>query len=550
MMTVNSFLSRPERRWAIYTIAISAFCISAFFFQEQSRFHHMAVVFVSLFFIYDFPASFVVLLVSVIGAFYIDRRANIRVLFVHLARRPQLVAVATLLVTSLGAWFLYRTHPLSMDEYAAKLQSEIFASGHLAGKYPVDLIDLLIPKPFQNTFITVSHASGAIASGYWPAFSLVMTPFTVLGVPWLCNPFLTYCTILSLAALLDAVVKDEAARGYGLLATVCSPVIIVNGMSFYGMPLQLLGSIIFTLGIIKGTPRYLFVAGIAGALSMTAVNPFPFLLYSLPWIIWLLCSGRASWKKLAWLASGGLPLALLLGIGWRVFLTLNFHAADASTSMHDKGSLLSVFTMPFKALYIARGVAMVKLWLWAVPGLIVLAVMACSMKDKPRWVLPLAGAVVLTLIGYMFVPFDQGHGWGYRYFHTVWLALPLLAAAAFERISNDASARPRLYGFALATCVGTLLLSLPLRMYQVRSFIDEYLVQIPARLEGNARQLLFVNLDCGATYDLVQNDPFFNGKELRLISQGEDKDKEIAFRLGSHPRLVSNGTCGKRWMLD
>ena len=45
----------------------------------------------------------------------------------------------------------------------------------------------------------------------------------------------------------------------------------------------------------------------------------------------------------------------------------------------------------------------------------------------------LTASALLTLFGYFLVPVDQGHGWGYRYFHSAWMALPLLATAALFR---------------------------------------------------------------------------------------------------------------------
>src|SRR2546430_11346262 len=52
-----------------------------------------------------------------------------------------------------------------------------------------------------------------------------------------------------------------------------------------------------------------------------------------------------------------------------------------------------------------------------------------------RWrhdtrVLTLAASALVTILGFLFVPYDQGHGWGFRYFHSAWMTLPVLAAAA------------------------------------------------------------------------------------------------------------------------
>src|SRR5438067_426521 len=62
-----------------------------------------------------------------------------------------------------------------------------------------------------------------------------------------------------------------------------------------------------------------------------------------------------------------------------------------------------------------------------------------------------AASALLTLAGYFFVPYDQGHGWGYRYFHASWGALPLLAACALEHPAAGASLRRMTLIAALAS---------------------------------------------------------------------------------------------------
>ncbi len=109
---------------------------------------------------------------------------------------PLLIAAISFIVLCCGALGVYHNHPLSMDEYAAYFQSRVFAAGHLAGQFPLPLMDWLIPPGFQNFFLNVSPTTGQVASAYWPANALIMTPFALLGIPWPATRSLSALTLI------------------------------------------------------------------------------------------------------------------------------------------------------------------------------------------------------------------------------------------------------------------------------------------------------------------------------------------------------------------
>lgn len=536
------------------TLVVSLLCMLAFFVLPYERLD-LSPIFLWLFYTQDLPASVLALLIAMVACVVVDRRGRMEALLRHAGTQAAGPVMASFAITALGAVYVYHGQPLAMDEYAPMLQSRIFAAGRLAGHWPAAWLDLLVAVPHQQVFIKVAHGSGAIASAYWPGLALVMTPFTWLGLSWLCNPVITAATVWALSALLKALVEDSAARGFALCATVASPVILVNGMSYYGMPLQLLCSVMFTLGLVKGAPRHWLMAGAWAALGLTAVNPVPFAIYAVPWLVWLMAQGPRARRGLGWLMLGGLAPALLLGLGWRAFLLTHVQEQGPAALGANALALLAVFQLPTWSLLMARAMACVKLWLWAVPGLPLLALAVCGEGRRLPWIAVLATSTVLTVLLYLLVPFDQGHGWGYRYFHTAWLVLPLMAAAAMQRLGAVATERPRLYGYVFALCALTLLLSDAGRFWQVGTFIREHEAQIPARVGGGQRQAVFIDVRCGHyTSDLVQNQPFLPGPaadtELRLVSQGPQQDAAVAAALGSHPRIVAGTPCARRWLLD
>jgi hypothetical protein len=148
----------------------------------------------------------------------------------------------------------------------------------------------------------------------------------------------------------------------------------------------------------------------------------------------------------------------------------------------------------------------------------------------------LTASTVLTLCGYFFVPVDQGHGWGYRYFHSAWMALPLLATAALFRpaqTSREASSPTRLFedsgskGFVAACTLLTLIFGIGFRAWQLQDFVARDVSQVP-QYKGTERRVVII--DARASFygaDLVQNDPWLRGNEIRMYSHGAAADRQM-----------------------
>jgi hypothetical protein len=142
-------------------------------------------------------------------------------------------------------------------------------------------------------------------------------------------------------------------------------------------------------------------------------------------------------------------------------------------------------------------------------------------------------SALLTLFGYFLVPVDQGHGWGYRYFHSAWMALPLLATAALfrpARIRSTASSHTRLFEDGetknfVATCVLlTLVLGVGFRAWQVEAFMARDVSQVPQYTGTERRVVILDGRHSFYGADLVQNDPWLRGNEIRMYSHGAAAD--------------------------
>lgn len=495
----------------------------------SGQLHGLSPIFFVLFAAFDYPAACCALLILLV-ALFVPGEIPYRTFLRWIGEHPRVLAAACAGLLALGTLTIYHDHRLCMDEYTQFMQSQVFAAGHVEGHFPPAMLDWLIPRGFQDYFIAVSRPTGHIASDYWPSFALLLTPFTWLGIPWACNAVISALTLLALHRLALRLFGDAESAGLVVLLTAASPVFFANGISYYSMPAHLLANCLYALLLLEPSPRKCLAAGLVGSVALTLHNPVPHTLFALPWLIWVIRRENGL-RLFCWLSAGYLPLCLLLGVGW---FWLDGHLA------HDGGvagatnlaRVSQFFSLPTSTVLLARLIGVAKVWLWAVPSLVVLACAgAWRWRADPRCRL-LAASALLTLIGYVFVPVDQGHGWGYRYFHSAWLALPLLAAAALaprasqeESSSDFASDDTR--GFVVACAVLTLVIGVGFRAHQINGFITEDLAQLP-KYDGTERRVVFVDASLsfyGA--DLVQNDPWLRGNVIRMLSHGAKADADL-----------------------
>ncbi len=482
-------------------------------------------------------------LLILVAAVFIAAKIPVRTLLRVVGERPGAVAAGSAVILGVGALAVYHDHPLSMDEYAAYFQSQIFAAGHLTGHLPLAQMDWLVPPGFQNFFITVSPTTGEVASSYWPGHALLMTPFTALGIPWACNPVLSALTVLIIHRLAMHLFADAEAAGLAVLLTIASPVFFGIGISFYSMPAHLFANSLYALLLVQPTPRRALAAGFVGSVALCLHNPVPHLLFAAPWLIWM-ATRRGGMREFALLCAGYLPLSVVLGLGW-FELTTSLRSVATVPAAHTDTlaqvqAALSLFSVPTGVVLLGRAIGVAKVWIWAVPGLLILAACGAYRWRGNRLCLLFAASALTTLVLYVFFPLDQGHGWGNRYFHSAWMALPLLATAALFRPVDPASAArvtattppaifedPQTRLFVTACIMLTLVFGVGFRAWQMQAFMAFDLGQLP-HYAGTERRVVI--LDPNVMFyggDLVQNDPWLRGSEIRMMTHGRDEDRQL-----------------------
>jgi hypothetical protein len=320
------------------------------------------------------------------------------------------------------------------------------------------------------------------------------------------------------------------------LFAIASSVFWANAISYYSMQAHLTANLLYAWLLLKPSSARSFAAGLVGSLALILHNPFPHVLFALPWLI-ALGSNTSTRRSLAPLALGYLP-AVAIGFGWALLRAQISPAAQSAVAV--AGTLKGVFVPPDMDIFNMRTAALAKMWVWALPCLFYLAVLGYLRTRGDRRVRLLMLSAVSTFVGYLFVKLDQGHGWGYRYFHSAWGVVPILAACALSGRRDE----DRLVSFAGAAAVLSLLILVPFQLMQIDGFITRHLAMVPAPKAGG--NVYFIDSSRGYYLsDMIQMDPLLRSEDLYLATQGRRPDANLiqrhwpkAVRCGDAPGVV------------
>ena len=517
---MHEFVSTDRRmRWG--GTLLCAICLAYFYALDRVLFSsaHFSPIFRHLLTVYDMRSAWLAAAVCFFAALW-NRPAHMAKWVEFVGRHPRSIALTSAALCGIGTVVVYRDYPLSMDEYAAVFQSKIFASGHVYARLPRNLVDWLVVRGFNGSFLIVSQETGNAVERYWPGFALLLAPFEFLKVPWLCNASLAGLALYLIHWITREITVDRGAAGWAVVFTLASGAFAADAISYYSMQAHLTANLLFVALLMKPTRNRALGAGLAGSLALILHNPFPHALFAAPWIAAMaLAPGRR--RYLLPMSLGYLP-GLGIGLGWLVFRS-GFaslpHAMSVVTGAAD-----GAFGWPDAASLNMRAAALVKMWIWAMPGLFVFAVAGRLRYPDDPHVRLLARSAVLTFIAYLFVRYDQGHGWGYRYFHAAWGAVPILAACA---MSVRSQAEGRLVSFAGAAAILSLLVVVPFQMSQIHAAITQHLAQLAApKRPGN--NVYFIH-PRGGFYvaDMVRTDPELRERDLLLVSRGQSLDTQL-----------------------
>jgi hypothetical protein len=532
-----------ERRIVALGLVLTTIVLAYFYAADHYFFstRRMTPIFRHLLMVDDSKTAWLTLAVCIVAAFWKNPMPLLKAIdFVGL--HVTMVVTATVALLALGAVFVYHNDAFCMDEYAAVFQAKTFAAGRLTAQLPQSVINWLIPPGFNGAFLVASRSTGQAMEAYWPGFSLILAPFEFLGIPWLCNSTLAGIAIFLVHRITLEITDDWRAAGWAVLFTLASGAFAAYAISYYSMQAHLTANLLFVWLLLKPTPYRAFGAGVVGSLALVLHNPLPHVLFATPWII-AFARSKDERRSFFALILGYLPLTFLLGAGW---LFLREIVTSGNSGFNVIGdNINAVFRLPNSSMIDIRVAEIAKMWIWAVPCLFLLAVLGRLRRGDDWRVRLLTQSAVLTFVGYVFFIFDQGHGWGYRYFHSAWGAVPILAACAMTARSES---NDLLAAFAGAAAILNLVLVVPVQMMQMDGIVTRHSAQLPPpRRPGN--NVYFVRDGGFYRADLVQSDPLLRADDLILFSGGDVLDAELMRQNWPTAVLVNRGLGVEEWNL-
>jgi hypothetical protein len=541
------------KRWyAFAAVGGSLFCVV--FILQYTRYPYepyRLFIFDYLLRIQDLPGAAIVILIALAAAIPGLARPGLALVEV-IGNHPWRTAITTFVVLCAGQVFVAHNFPLAGDEHLMLMQAKAFASGRLSAQFPPDLVSWVVPWVYKDRWLHASLLTGEVVPAYWPGYAALLAPFVLVGATWALNPLLASGSLVLLGRVATRLTGAPQAAGWAMLLALASPTFTGMALSYFSMAAHLFFNLAFVWLIVE---RRFALAGVMGSIALVLSNPVPHLLFALPWVAWI--AWRDGRRSFFLLAAGYLPVGLA-ALGWWLFARtvgeFRFppYAVD-DDPWHRLGNFLFFWRLQFAAVFAEPGFAtlakraaeLVKLWLWTVPGLPALALAGAVLAWRNIPLRLFALSFFCTVLGFLQVWFDQGYGWGVRYLHPAFGALPLLGAAVIVLLNNEALRR-----YAASAALLSLLVATPFRWAQIESFVADHLSRRPP-FEQGVRQVVFVTLNWDYyTQDFIQNDPFLRDPVIFMLSRGRETDEEVLREHFPGARFVRAAPFGHVWRLD
>jgi hypothetical protein len=396
-----------------------------------------------------------------------------------------------------------------MDEVWAVFDAHVFEHGRALAPAPAEWRSFL-PAMAPRWRIHVP-GNAAWASTYLPMNAVLRAAFGRLGSQALAGPFWAALSILlvhSLARQFWPERRDAAVVAVLLLAT--SSQLIVTAMTPYAMSAHLALNLLWLWLFLRRGARAqggaMAVAFVATGLHQFVFHP----MFAAPFVLQL-------WLTRRWRMAVAHTLAYgVICVFWMAWWPLLFAALGLGAyGVHAAAGGATTEAMRLAFTPLAPGMMaenLLRLILWQNPLTIPLALLSLgALRGRLAGPLPplAAGAILMTLLLLLVTPF-QGHGWGYRYLHGYLGSFCLLAASAWVDLTARPETRGRAWAVLAATTACAMILWLPLRLSQVRAFIDPYARAWSVIAAAPADVVIVDTPLIPYSDDLVRNDPDLN----------------------------------------
>ncbi|MEO6341077.1 MAG: hypothetical protein ABIO39_13630 [Caulobacteraceae bacterium] len=445
----------------------------------------------------------------------------------------RLVGIAAMLVALFGlvGWItVYARYPLSMDEFLARFDATIFTKGQLVAKVAPEwrgFVPALTPM-----FRMEVPDDSFWASLYLPINAAFQALFSSAGSPALANAVWGGVAVVAsfgVARRLWPERLDAAFVTAALLAT--SSQLLITGMTAYAMPAHLALNLVWLWLFLRGG-RWghigaSLVAFAACGLHQVVFHP----MFAAPFVLQL-------WMQRRWSAALFQTLVYAaIGLFWVLYWSLLFHWVNAPPAVAQGvgGSFFVTRVVNLLEQVSIGGVGLmaknlIRFVTWQNPLMIALAMLAPVAAWRAGGPIRslMLGVMLTTLVMTVVLPY-QGHGWGYRYLHGLMGSICLLAAFVWIRLTDGqpkAVAQGLWSGLALCSILSLLVL-LPLRAYQVHSFIRPYAAAYTAIQNTDADFVVLNPARLFYAEDMTRNDPFLRNRP-KIFDLPEMEEGQLA----------------------
>jgi hypothetical protein len=409
------------------------------------------------------------------------------------------IALAVFIISAIGTKLVCHNYGLSADENMADFQARIFLRGKISAEVPEQWIPVV--RLIKPTYVDYFPGSHSWKSAYLPVYAAMRTVFQRVGLQSLLNPFLAAVTVVAVWGATRNIWPnrpDIAFVAAALLAA--SSQFLLMTMTAYSMPAHLALNSVWLWLYSSPDRRRFYAAPFVGVLAIGLHQPNVHILFVAPFVFRLLLDRR-------WRATTIFGIVYALGCaGWIAWRYYYLPATQAPT--------ISYFRLLNPQMLIVQPMNLLLLIGWTSLAMPLLVVLGFSRIWRERPIVQDAALSCLLTFGfYYFFYLDQGHGWGYRYFHSALISLAVVAAAGWERLTELVGQRLA-NQFVLSAVILSVFIQLPIRCYQAERFVRPY--ALAAGTLGSLKTDLVALNPFQAWYsaDLIRNDPFLEHKPI------------------------------------
>jgi hypothetical protein len=431
-------------------------------------------------------------------------------------RAAGLLALAVVAVCWAGTFLVYDDYALSMDEFLARFDAQILATGRLAATIPE------VWRPYavalQPKFVLQTADHSHWVSPYLPVNAAFLALTSRLGAMSLAPPLWAGLAVAAVFGIARRLWPDRPAAAWvAALLLATSAQVLVTAMTPYAMSAHLALNLTWLWLVLRGG-RLGHGAAAGVALLATGLHQMVFHpLFAAPFILEMWLAKR--WKPALWHSCAYAAICVF----WMIYPGLLFHALTspgATGAPANAGaqavSLLRLF-QPVNALgFTIENIVRFVSWQSLLAAPLAAAAIAPALR-RGGVARALALGPLLTIAAMAVLMPYQGHGWGYRYLHGQVGSVCLLAAWGWDRLGDnvDATGRRMREAVFAAAAAASLLVLFPWRAWQAHATEHQHAVAM-RQLQALPADVVVVRGNGAAAIDIdsVRNDPFLRNRPL------------------------------------